>query len=512
MKGRLAALILLVSVLGTHSAIGLEIPLLTWEQGKSQSVVLGGPTASNNWRVNLYSESGFNAPFKASKINSAGYRVFTIDLPANLPEGSYIITTKGPGSPTTSVAQVLVVPLLIYEVPRAPIDLLALLLSLGLLLSFVISKRSRKVRIPFHRNLLSDITKLATGDELGSARSLKFNSLEKKRAEIFDSMTGGTFKSVLFLDANVLLNKRRSLYWVLPSVCALLGCVLSVIHLSDSNFFTPTDLVLITIIITISFFDVFSGFSALITYLALSFALQDGLGIRELVLNVSVAGMFVIPALFLMYGILLTRPKELGVLRVDSLTSFLGVLYLPWVYFLARSIGQVDDFSLFKIGALIAISIGLMLFKKHITLRFLNTSIKDSEEVQIQNSISHRIVSPSAVLVFGLLMLSVFFNWTQNLGYSLMAAIAWSLPLWATILRFESPFFLRFQILPRSEFIEIIVVGFGICVAFELMRSQPLLVQDRSSVLLSVMSIPLILHGLYVLVADSGRAKERELE
>ena len=508
MKDKLLALVFLISVITAHPSQALDIPLLTWEQGKSQSVVLGGPTASNNWKVVLYSENGYKASFSPSNINKSGYRVYSIDLPANLPEGAYNIKTEGPGSAISTVAQVLVVPLTIYEVPSAPIDLLVLLLILGFFVASITTKRNYRVRVPSHINHLSDMTKLAAGVELTSVKRLNFNSVEKKRTQFLDSIPEGTLKSVLLLDANLLLNIHRKLYWILPPLGIILASALSIIHLSDANFFTSADFPILFAISVVSILDLFSGFIAAVTYLALSFALQDGFGIRELVLNVGIAGIFLIPALFFMTTFLLSEPKDSSIKRLNSVIPFLGILYIPWSYFLLRSIGKVENFSLEKIGIFGIIVLVILFFKVRVTAEFLNVPIVDASISRVNERELHRIVALPVVLAFGSLLLAIYFNWTRDFNQSLIAALAWSLSLVLTNLRFESQFFVKFNALPRSELFELVLIGLGMCAIFAFMKIQPLLVQDRSSLMLSVLAIPLVLHGFYVLVAESGRPQE----
>ena len=88
----LSFFLLLIPLLGSVPAFALDTPLLTWEQGKSQSVVLGGPTAGQAWKVELVSENlNYRASFSSSRLNKNGFRVYSINLPNQLPQGNYVI-------------------------------------------------------------------------------------------------------------------------------------------------------------------------------------------------------------------------------------------------------------------------------------------------------------------------------------------------------------------------------------------------------------------------------------
>ena len=48
-----SALLLIVLLLSPIAAQAFDIPLLTWERGRQQQVVLGGGAYANSWKVSL---------------------------------------------------------------------------------------------------------------------------------------------------------------------------------------------------------------------------------------------------------------------------------------------------------------------------------------------------------------------------------------------------------------------------------------------------------------------------
>jgi hypothetical protein len=86
MSKRLLSLLLvsLYLLLTSPSANALEIPLLTWERGKVQNIVVGDASQQKNWTIKLLSEKNVEITFTNSRENSRGFIVYSGQLPANI--------------------------------------------------------------------------------------------------------------------------------------------------------------------------------------------------------------------------------------------------------------------------------------------------------------------------------------------------------------------------------------------------------------------------------------------
>ena len=60
--------VLIALFLAAPSAKAADIPFLTWENGKQQSIILGGPSSSTNWQMSFVGENTKPLVFKASAI------------------------------------------------------------------------------------------------------------------------------------------------------------------------------------------------------------------------------------------------------------------------------------------------------------------------------------------------------------------------------------------------------------------------------------------------------------
>ena len=86
------------------SASALDIPLLTWERGKEQNLVLGG-NVENEWKIELVNEANEKVlDFKESEISANGFRVYSVSIPNDFPVGAYAVRATGIGIPGSIVA------------------------------------------------------------------------------------------------------------------------------------------------------------------------------------------------------------------------------------------------------------------------------------------------------------------------------------------------------------------------------------------------------------------------
>ena len=87
------------------NAQAADIPVLTWERGKVQNVVVGNSLAQGNWHVELDSGTKTLVTFKASTVNAKGFRVYSGELPADLALGEYSIYVFNGSSKGIQISQ-----------------------------------------------------------------------------------------------------------------------------------------------------------------------------------------------------------------------------------------------------------------------------------------------------------------------------------------------------------------------------------------------------------------------
>lgn len=89
MKIKLLLAVFLATFSFQTAAAADGIVLLTWERGVEQSITIGGSTNGSLWNIELRSRNGEALVFSRSSKNSAGYYLYTIQIPNNYPKGRY---------------------------------------------------------------------------------------------------------------------------------------------------------------------------------------------------------------------------------------------------------------------------------------------------------------------------------------------------------------------------------------------------------------------------------------
>ena len=507
MKNRLLLpLALAFGILFSAPVSALDIPLLTWEQGKSQSVVLGGPTASENWQVSLVAASGVSQPFRASNLNDGGFRVYTIDVNSSQAEGRYTVETQGPGSPKNVVSEVLIVPAERYEVPRAPYDLLFILLFLAIFITVAVSIRRVRTKVTSFPNRIADIEGLVSGEDLSTIRRFKANSLESRRVRFVRALPESFLKTLLVADSNFAFALPVQGFISLPATSILLGGCLFLSHESSEPFSQVSILLLIFLLAT-SIFDLLSGFVGAVTFLALHVALSGSLDIRNGLSAVVLVGVFLFPALFNLAGNLTSSTLNPTTRASYALFTLLGVFYIPCAYLVIKSLRFDVALSAVGVPYLLVSALVLVAIKNRLVSRFL-TSGADSFETRTLETEIPRLFSNGTILGFFIALTVLFINWTEEFTISIAAALAWSVPLILSSVRFESAFLRKLSPIPRVIWLEVGVVIVLIFGLFQLVRTLPYLVEDSSALLLLILAIPTAIHSLFVLLVSSSSDQE----
>jgi hypothetical protein len=507
MKNRLLfPLALAFGILFGSTANAVDIPLLTWEQGKSQSVVLGGPTASENWQVSLVAASGVSKPFRASSANEGGFRVYTIDVNTSQAEGRYTVETQGPGSPRNVVSEVLIVPTERYEVPRAPYDLLFILLFLAIFITVAVSIRRVRTKVTSFPNRIADIEGLVSGEDLSTVKRFKANSLESRRVRFVGALPESFLKTLLVADSNFAFTLPFRGFISLPGASILLGGCLFLSHESSEPFSQVSILLLIFLLVT-SIFDLLSGFVGAVTFLALHVALSGSLDIRNGLSAVVLVGVFLFPALFNLAGNLTSSTLNPTTRATYTLFTLLGVFYIPCAYLVIKSLRFDAALTAVGVPYLLVSALVFVAIKNRLVSRFL-TSGADSFETRTPETEIPRLFSNGTILGFFIALTVLFINWTEEFTISIAAALAWSVPLMLSSIRLEGAFLRKLSPIPRVIWLEVglvVALTFGL---FQLFRTLPYLVQDSSALLLLILAIPTAIHSLFVLLVSSSSDQE----
>ena len=110
--------------LSIPTALAADLPMLTWERGKEQNVVLKGVAAQQNWDLEFVSKTEKTLQFHKSEKNSKGDVVYSVSIPESYATGLYIIQTVADSrADSRTLSGVTVLPLQTANLIQIPIKL-----------------------------------------------------------------------------------------------------------------------------------------------------------------------------------------------------------------------------------------------------------------------------------------------------------------------------------------------------------------------------------------------------
>jgi hypothetical protein len=177
----------LATLCSISAASAVEIPNLSWERGREQSITLGGDTASQLWSISLIGPEGKDLIFSKSSPNQSGFLVYHAFIPLDYPVGTYDVKVKSP-SEENVVAHVRIELAQNYDPLSDPKAVGGLaVLAFSLLSAFASSNRA------------DGSTSSEKSETLDSLEG-EYHSIKIARRGWFDRIGFGKSKLIFFLD------------------------------------------------------------------------------------------------------------------------------------------------------------------------------------------------------------------------------------------------------------------------------------------------------------------------
>ena len=495
--------IVLAIFIATPTAQAADIPFLTWENGKQQAIVLGGPSSSTEWKMSLVGENTKPLVFKASTRNSQGFYVFSIDLPTELTPGSYRIETTGTDGKISVVAGVQVKQREIYTITEIPTDLRLLAILFAILTALYTVVRSRKYsQLEFLRDVKSE----------------RANALYRFRDSRLASH-GDSFMRYLALRDGEPLHKVSGLLWsALPWLSFPLG-VYTALAIQFDAAIPNGPIYLFFICAIIGALDSTSGISLAFGLGLTHVALGTVTSLRTLLIAATFTMAWYLPAL-VGSMVQLTVAKDFGG-KTDAespaakiLASIgagvLGSLAVVISVILTDSlvINRESD-SLLRWP--LAAAVGAVIALKFIAEGALNKS-RPAEKVKSVNLYLARVVSPGMALTLLGGIFAIIFIWTQSYLASAAAALVIATPYFLLFLVFPRIAMARLADGKRNMLIEATLIGALTFAAYAAIQLVPTTVIAKSQAFILIGLIPGLLHGVYSVFVASSEHVARKTE
>ena len=223
---KVISLLLLTLITSAPLATAADIPLLTWERGRIQEVVVGGGAVENNWAMTLEGMGITPMSFTRSNEASSGYAIFSIQLPDDLPIGGYTVVSVGNRSPRTVVAGINVIEALSYEITTVPNDLTKVIVIFVFLSALITTLRSRKyAKYSFSSTQDVDISNPVLLDDKLINRTK--NAAYRWRIRTLANLPQSLLKYQIIREGELAHRLSKPLYAYLPLVGFLSGFVVT---------------------------------------------------------------------------------------------------------------------------------------------------------------------------------------------------------------------------------------------------------------------------------------------
>jgi hypothetical protein len=293
MKNKLFSYFLLSFIflfIGSTAAQAVDVPDLSWERGRQQSVTLGGETKSVLWSISLEG-FGQSLPFERSSTSDAGFIVYSIEIPEKLPVGRYQIVVRGPNSPETTTGYVNILNTVAYDPLSDPRGVGVIAVAAFTLLAFFAGNKSESENSEQEEEE-EDSSALGSVDT--NYQGIKIKHRGRGDDSVFvrnnfaRTLDGWRHVAVLTMARRSPLTMRVSadgsylqaligpLAIALPALGIALGVWLGVVT-DVANSLIPVSLGLVLAIVVVGILDAFSGLLAFLSYLVVIVA-QGGVG------------------------------------------------------------------------------------------------------------------------------------------------------------------------------------------------------------------------------------------
>ena len=499
--------ILTALFIAAPAASAADIPFLTWENGKQQAIVLGGPSSSTEWTMALVGENTKPLVFKASTKNSEGFYVFSIDLPTDLAPGAYRIETTGTDGKVSVVAGVQVKQREIYTITEIPTDLRLLAILFAIITALYTVVRSRKYsRLVFARDTKSE----------GAHVLYRFR--DSRLASFGDSF----LRYLALRDGEPLHKLNKHIWSALPWLSFPLG-VYTAFAIQFDAAIPNGPLYLLFICAIIGALDATSGIALAFGLGLTHVALGNVTSLRTLLIAATFTLAWYLPAL-IGSMVHLTVPRDLSTDPDSSRPSGSAVSAIAAGVFGALavviSVILTDSLVINRVADSVlrwplAITVGAVIALKYIAEGAL---VNSREESALKEECLYlaRVVSPGMAMTISASLFAIIYIWTQSFIAAFIGAVVIATPYFLLFLVFPRLAVARLESSKRSLIIEAILIGAFTFGLYALIQLLPTTVIAKSQAFILLGLIPGLLHGVYsVFVASSehvaGKKKEEAI-
>jgi hypothetical protein len=512
------------------NAFAADIPLLTWERGKEQNIVMGGKTGAAKWDLYLVGEGRKSLKFKSSLANSKGFLVYSLNIPADLPTGAYSVQATAPGENSSVVAGVRIAERTIYAVTEIPTDLrLLLILYVILASSFSVIRAKKYANLSFTRDqhlFGSDPFEDDYVEDKDDRKKSKVKEIIQPlytfRRRRLSALEISFMKFVAMKDGEPIHKLSPNIWASLPFIGLGIG-LFTGLKIQGNTVIPNIPLWILITCAVIGALDAASGIAIAIGLASVQIVFGDLSSIRSMLILFSFTLAWYLPSLLSsMY--LLTLPRDFEyiqkrisnryrIILINVIASLLGSIAVLISAILTDSLvinRQSSSISRLPLAGIVFL---VLLIKNGLEVWIERSRKNKSLEVHTKEESLYlaRVVSPGFAFLFAIAIFGLIFVWTQSWGQSGLGTLLVVLPF---ILLFTVfPEFAIKAIPPwrRNLVAEVAVVALLTTGIFFGIQFLPLGVVAKSKTFILLGVIPVLLHGIYSVLLASKEHASQEL-
>lgn len=505
-------LLLLIACLSVVPSVAraVDIPILTWERGRVQEVILGDSNTSNDWKLQLVGENTTPVLFTASSKNEAGYLVYSAQIPNDLPAGAYSLESSGGGLPKTIVAGVNLITAETYDIRKETRDLTFVVGLFTFITVTLSSLRSRK-----YSRLSVVKPRSAFNSELNNGSRVKrvISKLLNLRTSLTQGVQPSLFRYLLGEESQFLLKISKPAFYGLPLLAIVLGFFAGT-NAEASGGLEKSDLLFFFLITLLGLIDSFSGIFALFTFWVIQFFNGNISSINQILVMVAAAIAWIGPALAARVyrdAIVkdfesernLGRGQSAGVIAAIGSAAAATAIFFGGYKLLLSLLGEISNSWEMK-SAYIGMVFVIALIKAFFTSRFTQLeTVPEGEKFELVRVVSPQIAMAVFVITFGFA-----YSWTANASKALITAALFSAPYFILFIRFQAVGTATFSKLKRNILLESALAVAASFALYTQIQRLPQLSDQRAEIFLLAAAIPGLIHSIYSSICDSAQREE----
>jgi len=485
----------------------VEIPVLTWEKGRVQEIILGDTSNTTNWKLELVSESTELIQFIGSSQNESGFYVYSAVIPNDLPEGAYRLETSGDGIARSIVAGVNLISAETYDITKQSQDL-SLVVGLFTFITVTLSSlRSRKYSSMYSVSEEEAFT--SDGGPLNPVEKVVKKALNLRR-DLTQGIAPSLLRFLLGQESRLLFGISKISYYALPLLATVLG-FFAAINAQASDGLENSNLIYFFLITLLGLADSFSGIFGLLTFWALQFLFGDVANLNQFLIVIAAAIAWVGPSLAArVYLDSIKKDFSRPTTTLAKLAAAVGsaiaatVIFFGGYKLLVSLMGEISSQWQMQPAYLVAVFV-LALVKALFVLKFeRETSSLNPEAFEVV-----RVTSPLTATATFIIILGFAYLWTEDGITAFIAASLFSAPYFLLIIRFEPLLTSFFGKIKRNIVAESSVAVLASIVIYNQIAALPLLSDQRAETFLIAAAIPGLLHAIYSSICDSAQRQGR---